>query len=852
MMRHLLWAFGCAALLGVGCGGEQKPIGDAGPSKKLGDPCQRASECGSSLTCAGDGTCQRPGSPGTGDREEGCSANSDCLINLVCTSRGKCGDPGTGGIGANCIGHDACQKGLLCSATQLCAEPGSPGTKAEHQECGGPTDCALGLLCFEKKCVKLSFFLGATCQQDAGALRSYFEIPRGAPLSDFYRLPFPNDIRKTVDGHIDVTTHPDPGVALPAPYNGVVKSYYDQIKADLTGFGVNTSVYFRFSGTIDFDSLVLSGDEPTVQFLDITKDSPGYGRGIGFLLGATTAGGKYICPNWMNVRPTVGQPLRAETTYAVLLRNHNGADTAGSRNKLKDKDDNAVARDNDFATVMAEAAPNDATLKRAWDAYAPLRAFLADQQIDPATVVNAAVFTTMDPMKRMKAVHGASVAAVKANPPELAEVTLCDEGATSPCDDGTSERSCPESADGRFFELHATYQTPVFQVGTPPYLFPADGGAIAYDAEGVPQKDRDETVCMAMSVPKGSMPAAGWPVVVFAHGTGGNFRSFINNGLAAALADIQDGAGQPLAKAIVVGIDASMHGPRRGETDQSSDRLFFNLLNPKSARDNVYQGVADAAVLVQLLKGLHLSAATVPAAGEIKVDPTRIYFFGHSQGSITGVPLLAFDPEIKAGVLSGAGGYLIGSLLNKKKPFDVTALVQLALADGAVNSSHPLLNMLQFYFEEVDGLNYGRAVAVDPPAGVPSKHVFLSYGVADSYTPPATTEILGRVMGLPLATRCGDGVCTGDEDCNSCAADCPAAKCEEKDKTFNPVAMPVKGNLGGSAAKVTGAVVRYAGDGSYDDHFVLFQNPLGQAASAYFLGTAARDGVPTIDELPAK
>lgn len=821
----------------AGCPQDESPPG-TGSQGKEDDPCKRGSDCLPSLVCAAAGSCQRPGEPGTATEGEGCGGNDDCRIELVCSTESVCAKPGPGSEGSDCIGNESCQKGLMCSATLKCAQPGSPGTKIVGDKCDGEGQCALGLLCLAGECQRLAFWTGADCQQGSGKLRAYFEIPRGGKaLGDFYRLPFPNDIRLTSEGTVDVTTHPDPGVNLPEPYKQVVRSYYDQIKKDVKGFGVNTATYFRFSAQIDLESLTLGGANPTVQFLDITPTSPGYAKGVGLLLGANTGRGKYICQDWMNVRPTIGQPLRAKTTYAVLLRK-------GIKGQDKTTD---VQQDADFAIVIGKTQPTDPDERRAWQAYQPLRDYLEAQSIDATTVISATVFTTMDPQERMAALPGA---VDKQPAPVLEQLTVCDTGVKSPCDDPKdATRGCPSSAaDGRFHELHGLYKTPVFQQGTRPYKTPADGGDLVFDVNGEPVAQGQDDVCVAMTVPKSVMPQSGWPVVIFAAGTGGSFRSFINNGTAAALSDVKDAAGTSLAGFLVVSIDPAMHGPRRG-SDDSPDQLFFNLLNPKAARDNVLQGAADKLQLVRLIKSLDLDATTSPTGEAIKIDPTKIYYFGHSQGTIEGLPFVAFSSDIKGTVMSGAGGYLIGSLLAKTKPFDVASLTKLALADGDVTSTHPLLNLLQLYYEEVDSLNYGRSIAAAPPGLFP-KHFFLSYGAEDSFTPPGTIEALTRASGLPQLVSCGDGVCTGTESCSTCPADCPAADCNKVNNVFTPVEAPVSGNISKTIGNITALMVRYHGDGSYDDHHVLFNLPIAKSQSTRFLGTAAKDGIPTVTNEP--
>jgi pimeloyl-ACP methyl ester carboxylesterase len=846
----LLWL---ALRVGTACDTAQPVAYPDGGGLKEGSPCSSTESCDRGLVCSGSGTCQLVGTKGTRSAGEGCAYDTDCVFELVCASSGRCEKAGTGKAGDPCVGNESCGKGLLCSSSGACTKAGDPGAKGPGAECGTPTDCALGLVCLEGKCTPLAFWPGVSCQEDKGAIRAYFEIPRAKkPIGDFYRLPFPNDIRLR-NGRVDVADHPNPGTALPKEYGDVVGSYLKAIGEDVTGFGLNTTAFLRVSKDFDLDTIKL-------DFLNIDKASPGYGQGVGWSMYATTGGGKYICPNFIAIRPSVGRPLAAKTTYAVLLRGG-----------IKDASGASAAQDADFKLVIGESEPADAEEKAAWNAYAPLRAYLKEKSIPLADVLSAAVFTTMDPRARMAQFRGVTHAEAA---PAATGLALCDGKTKSPCDDGKDPTwKCGETPDPAFHELQGSYETPVFQAGTAPYKTLADGGAIGYDTAGKPTVVRKDKVCYALSIPKGaSMPAEGWPVVIFAHGTGGSYRSFLGNGTAAALADLKDASGGSLGRFAVIGIDGSMHGPRRGSSDKPDD-LFFNLKNPKAARDNTYQGAADKFQLVRLIGALNLEAASSPTGEALKLDPKRIYYFGHSQGTIEGIPFLAFEPEVKGTVLSGAGGFLINSLLGKTKPVNVAAAVQFVLADGHLSDMHPLLNLLQLYFEEIDSVNYGAAIFSSPTTGVDPKHTLLGYGVADSYTPPGTIRALAWSTGIsqvgPAAARCGDGVCGGSESCKSCVADCKKCpegsvcgdgtcsqteRCEICPEDCKPCAPPfpildppVKENwTAPGGKKVTAGLVQHSSDGSYDDHFVLFQHPAGKQQCQQFLGTALKDGAPTI------
>jgi hypothetical protein len=207
----------------------------------------------------------------------------------------------------------------------------------------------------------------------------------------------------------------------------------------------------------------------------------------------------------------------------------------------------------------------------------------------------------------------------------------------------------------------------------------------------------------------------------------------------------------------------------------------------------------------------------------VRFDPDRIYFFGHSQGSITGPPAVAFEPAFGGAIYSGAGGVLIESLLHKTSPVDIAGSVQLVLADGDVGFTHPVLNLLQLYFEPVDTVNYAAPLFLAPVAGLPARHTLLSYGVGDTYTPNATGVALIRAAGAHLVRPVLDPISyVGEED------------------------APVRGNRWGGT--LTEGVIQLAPHGDYDGHFVLTHHPDGVSVYTHFLGTLATDpaAVPTI------
>ena len=363
-------------LAAAGCSVEQDPSDFVGDGGVEGDPCNARGTCAPGYLCAGTGTCQSGGAPGTQREGQSCAFNTDCLIDLACNPGGRCVKRGEGPAGTPCNGNEQCDKGLFCSSERACAPEGDPGAVGPGGSCDAGQDCALGLVCREGACAPVSFWAGVTCAEDAGPLRALFEIPRASKkVEEFYRLPFPNDFRLK-NGKIDLSGHPSPGAAIPAQYGDVVGEYFKAIQEDVTGFGLNTAVLFRISRSYDVKAL----STEHIAFVNIDGSSPGYGRGVSYSMTATSGRGKYICHNSIGVRARVGQPLRARTTYAVLLKQG-----------LKAEDGAMVAQDSDFALVMGSAAPKDAEELAAWEAYRPLRDYFADKGLSADAFLSAAV-----------------------------------------------------------------------------------------------------------------------------------------------------------------------------------------------------------------------------------------------------------------------------------------------------------------------------------------------------------------------------------------------------------------------------------------------------------------------------
>ncbi len=768
------------------------------PVSGVDEACTIPGDCRDGLTCV-DNACIP-----AGDTAEGqpCQLTGQCADGLYCDNLSRCSPAGEGLTDAPCGSTADCTSGFICVPSGLSGLCQEAGRGDVEEPCGSTADCLAGLGCAapllepeaEPRCLPANEggavrpFAGVQCQGDSstpdGAMRMYFEVPGADPPAEFYRMPFPNDARRN-GTRPQLAGHPTPGDGVLG--FDLIQSYLDTISTQQQGFGLNQAVYMRFSGRLDFDVLDARGETPSHYLVDITPDSPEYNERQPIFWQAATEGSRYLCHNWLSMRPSWGRPLEPNTTYAAII-----TDQAVGR------EGQALEQDQDFAAMLGEDRPAPELID-AWNAYAPLRAYIAEQSIDPQTVKGAAVFTTGDP----RAITRQLRQVVRdAGTPEGSDLTLCGAETVSPCDDGLEgdqrQRGCFGAQDA-FDEIHGRVQLPIFQRGQAPYF--DTGGDVEVAAAPVIQ--RNEDVCMAMTVPKADMPEEGWPVLIYAHGTGGSFRSHVGN-ISEHLTEIDLGQEGGPTRMLVIGWDQVQHFTRRGDSTLDPETLVYNFTNPPAALGNFLQGAADLHAITAYVEALDIAAEDSPTGARIKADPSQIYFLGHSQGATSGSLALPYEPLITKAILSGAGASLTYSLLGKTSPINIPAGVQLALQDPDVGENHPVLSLMQGFFDPVDPLNYAQYIGARQIADVTTpRHVLHTIGIGDTFTPQLTLQ----TMAVALRT---DVVSPLIEDF--------------RNRTITPIEPPVSDNKSVGGQRFT-VLSRQYEPADYDGHFVLFQNP---------------------------
>jgi hypothetical protein len=658
----------------------------------------------------------------------------------------------------------------------------------------------------------------------------------------YYDHPFPSDYRRDPDGTIHIGGMLNPTLDL------FVQQYEDATVGLLDGFSPAAAAYFTFDGDLDTTTLP---QQPTdalsstssLQLVDVDPSSPEHGHRklIQWYFRSSSETSLYWVPDTLAVAPARGYPLRPHTQYALVVTRD-----------VKSFDGGIVLPSKDLLEVL-ELLPMSGHSQTVHDLFAPAVAELEGAGVSRDQIAQLTVFTTNDPTAELFQV----VDAEKADFP-------------APTINPSSWKAVSSSLYAEIYE--GVYgPSPNYQAGNIPFQNAGDGGGFDIDSDGHPVLQSTFDMRFSLVVPTESlcpMPKNGYPLALYAHGTGGDFESVWRE---------IGGFGTTLPPKCVaaMGVDQIFHGARPGAPppgpnyENAVDLLFFNLFNPIAARTNGRQGAIDVVQQARLFTETHATIPSVITFGgrEISFDPTRLLFVGHSQGGVNGPLFLAADDQTRGGVLSGTGAMITVALLEKTQPApSVAAAVRTILSlngsqyDDELNLFHPIINLAQTIVDTTDPLHYMPYIISNPRHGI-AKSIYQTEGIAiggscatdadcqsgwqcnpqllcelgDSYAPPDGIEIASVALGLPRELP---GVRVIPNDAWGGVAD---------------VLVPQAGLSGNLAnGKASGVLGQFPPAPGSDGHFIVFDVPACQGQAAQFLQNLANDPKGNVPPLPAQ
>jgi hypothetical protein len=402
-----------------------------------------------------------------------------------------------------------------------------------------------------------------------------------------------------------------------------------------------------------------------------------------------------------------------------------------------------------------------------------------------------------------------------------------------------------------YYVLQGAVMMPQFQDGTPPYGH-GKGGRIHFGPDGKPKVQRMERVPVAFSIPKSAMPAAGFPIMIYIHGTAGVSTQFIDRGEVPGSGppvngiyrgNFKEPTGAPpgtgpaliFAQHGIAGVGAAQqHAGERG--GMSTQLWWYNFLSPEALRDNMLQATAEASMLLRLVEKIKIDPALCPqtetGGGPIKFDPQLIFGMGQSLGSLILGPWGAVETDLQALIPSGNGAYWT-IFMAQQNPLDMKHLAQsgrgLTTSLG-LDIFNPVITMMGTALAPGDPMAYQRHYFMDPLPGRKPKHVWASFGLHDHYFFPRSQNAAILCMGLDFA---GTILEPSTRDALDLAG-------------FTDLPFPVTLNKETPRGPVTAVAVQYPEHGPLDGHHVNFQRDDAKYQYGCFLESLVKTGAPTV------
>jgi len=632
----------------------------------------------------------------------------------------------------------------------------------------------------------------------------------------FYDVPYPNDLRADAQGRTDHSGFPGrAGSRLLRPIAELADA---RVSSATTPFA-----YFRFDAPLaarDAADWIVADPAGPILLIGIDAEHRDYAR-LFPAIASTPPVDNFVPTNLLAVAAPPGVILAPDSTYAFVVLRSLG-DAAGAPLGVPDA----------FARLRAGLVPAGQLGARAAAIYEPLWPALRAAGVDLADVAAATVFSTIDVVGDLAALsdslrlrHTLSIRDLRVDP-----------------DDGATHE--------RFCEIHGETTVPMFQRGTPPY---DRDGQFEYGSDGLPIVQAEEVVPLVITLPRTPMPADGFPLVMYFHGTGGTADQAVDRGPVTQ----PDGPRTPgLGPAHIL----AAHGfatfaaalplnPERYTGPLGiSGRPYLNISNLGAYPDTFRQTAIEQRLLLDALVDLEIAPEMIAACGldapavgrdGYAVATDRVYAMGQSLGGQIVSMMAALEPRVVGAVPTGAGGYWSLTVLAAEFAPGIPSDFLIASLLGVPevrDHLHPGLQLVQTAFEVAEPLVFADRQSLRPLPGHAPRSVFQPIAIDDPGFPNVIYNAMAlasgnQQAGTPLHPALQEALALADRD------------------GVLPFDVAANGrSLDG--VPYTGVVVQYESDEFLDGHHIFAQLDEVKYQYGCFL-RSLRDGGPGVVPAPA-
>jgi hypothetical protein len=317
------------------------------------------------------------------------------------------------------------------------------------------------------------------------------------------------------------------------------------------------------------------------------------------------------------------------------------------------------------------------------------------------------------------------------------------------------------------------------------------------------------------------MPAGGFPVVLYFHGSGGPHTEVIDASRSPAMGVAGPPGEGPAMHFARIGFGAAATAlPANPERVPSTSEISYINFNNLAAFPQYFgQALTEQRLFLSALETLELDPAVLGACGgvalpagatKVRFDPQQLYVSGQSLGAIFANMVGSVDPRPRAALPTGSGGFWSFMVLQSAK-FDgaADALPLVLGTDQPLTFAHPAMSLMEMGWEAGEPLVYLPRLGRRPLPGRPVRPVYEPVGRGDTYFDTTVYDAMALAFGHEEA---GDVVWSSMQD---------ALALQGLD---GMEAYPVVDNrVSEDGRPSTGVVVQYEGDGLINPHSIYRQ-----------------------------
>ena len=272
------------------------------------------------------------------------------------------------------------------------------------------------------------------------------------------------------------------------------------------------------------------------------------------------------------------------------------------------------------------------------------------------------------------------------------------------------------------------------------------GTTLALGSDGLPAYQGMYEIPFTAVIPTCAYTATA-PIGIMMYGHGLN-----GAGSQAASGAIRDTA----VAACVISIGTDMRGMSEKDIGNIA-RALSDLNHGDEIFEVLVQGIANHVALERAMETVLAdelfvcrpedATATGCTAGARLADPTKLYYYGLSQGHIFGTTVVAYATKIRRGVI-GVGGGNYSTMLERSTDWPTYKTILLGTYPDPFDVVLAI-SLFQQRWDQTETSGVANVVLAGAPLGSPPKQLLLHMAIGDDEVPNLATEWQARTMGIP-------------------------------------------------------------------------------------------------------